>query len=86
MQLQGFRKNQKVIFYTILHDLVQFFQKKYTKAIHEKHWLAHPQTDKAFERYCRVQDQTALEMAKFRYETVSGDGAVINLKRVLRRR
>jgi hypothetical protein len=34
-------------------------------------WLS-----KAFERYCRVQDQTALEMAKFSAETVNGGGVV----------
>ena len=44
------------------------------------------QTNKAFERYCRVQDHTALEMAKFRNETVSGGGEVIDLKRVRGRR
>lgn len=29
---------------------------------------------KAFDRYCRVQDHTALKMAKFYAETVSGGG------------
>lgn len=37
-------------------------------------------TNKAFERYCRVQDHTALEMAKARAETVNGGGQVIRLR------
>ena len=39
------------------------------------------QTNKAFERYCRVQDHTALEMAKAREQTVKGGSNVINFKR-----
>jgi hypothetical protein len=38
------------------------------------------QTNKAFERYCRVQDRTALEMAKLREETMHG-GEVIDFKK-----
>lgn len=44
------------------------------------------QTNKAFERYCRVQDQTALEMARYRAETVNGGGEVIDLERVKAKR
>ena len=39
------------------------------------------QTNKAFERYCRVQDHTALEMAKFRSETVNCGGEVVDFKK-----
>lgn len=40
------------------------------------------QTNKAFERYCRVQDQTALAMANFRAETVEGGDEVVYLKKL----
>jgi hypothetical protein len=40
------------------------------------------QTNKAFERYCRVQDHTALEMAKARADTVKNGGEVIDFKKV----
>jgi integrase len=37
-------------------------------------------TNKAFERYCRVQDHTALEMAKARAESVKIGGNVIDIR------
>ena len=39
-------------------------------------------TNKALERYCRVQDCTALEMAKARAESVKGGGSVIAFEKV----
>jgi len=43
-------------------------------------------TNKAFMRYCQVQDKTALEMAVFRTETMKNGGKVINIRNVKRKK